>query len=66
MSSKARSMAREIARRGSMADFDDCFFEVIVEPLRDERRLCPKCRAAANATTGNSGTVVHEDPCRSS
>ena len=51
MSSKARSIAREIARRHSVADFDECALDVVVvvEPLREGRRLCPACREKRRA-----------------
>jgi len=61
MSSKARSIAREIARRGSVADFDECILEIFVEPFREERRLCPRCRAAAKGPEGSEFAVHHED-----
>jgi hypothetical protein len=47
MSSKIRSMAREIARHSDIFGFEECFFDDIEEASPDERRLCPKCRAAA-------------------
>lgn len=49
MSSKARSITREIRReirrRGGIAGFDGCPSEVLIENNSSELRLCPKCRA---------------------
>lgn len=49
MSSKARSIAREVARQRRFIDFADCAFDVIIAPLREKRNLCPACRAKRRA-----------------
>jgi hypothetical protein len=46
MSSKARSIAREIRRRGDMTDLDDWRPDSLIEDVSSNLHLCPKCRAA--------------------
>ena len=45
MSSKARTIAREIRRRGDMTDLDEWRPELLIEDVSSKLHLCPKCRA---------------------
>ena len=45
MSSKARSIARKIRRRGDMTDLDEWRPDSLIENVSSNLGLCPKCRA---------------------
>lgn len=45
MSSKARSIVREIRRRDDMTDLVEWSPDLVIEDVSSKQRLCPKCRA---------------------
>jgi len=58
MSSKARSIAREIRRRGGTTDLDERLPDSLIEDVSSELRLCPKCRAARLRAIGGDGAAA--------
>jgi hypothetical protein len=59
MSSKVRSIAREIRRRGDMIGPDEYVPDLVIERISSElRRLCPKCRAARLREVANEDAAA--------
>lgn len=56
MSSKVRSIVRGMALRRDTLGSEECLPDAI-EESRDNRRLCPRCRAAAKTDTQGKSTV---------
>jgi hypothetical protein len=59
MSSKARSIAREVSRQRRFIEFADCVLDVVIAPLREKRNLCPACRAKRKA----AGQLERQQDC---